>query len=166
MQKPSHKNLKPYGDWPASISAELITRGAPGLNHLQSHGNRLFWVESRPWEAGRNVIMCRNKDGSVRDLLPTGYSHHSRVHEYGGMAYTVTGDWLYFVNGVDQSIYKLNLNSNDEPIPFVESGLRFADLIIDEKRQQLIAVCEGHPQAGQKNSEAENYLVAIALNSD
>ena len=166
MQKPSHKNLKPYGNWPASISAELITRGAPGLNHLQSHGNRLFWVESRPWEAGRNVIMCLNKDGSVRDLLPNGYSHHSRVHEYGGMAYTVTADWLYFVNGVDQSIYKLNLNGNDEPIPFVESSLRFADLIIDEKRQQLIAVCERHPQAGQKNSEAENYLVAIALNSD
>lgn len=160
------KEQKPYGNWPAAISAELITRGAPGLNHLQSHDNRLFWVESRPWEAGRNVIMCRDNDGLVRDILPPGYSHHSRVHEYGGMAYTVTGDWLYFVNGADQCIYKLNLNNKDEPIPFVESSLRFADLIIDEQRQQLIAVCEDHPQTGQKNSEAENYLVAIALDSD
>ena len=30
---------------------------------------RLFWVESRPWEAGRNVIMCLNKDVNKSILI-------------------------------------------------------------------------------------------------
>ena len=95
------KTAKPYGSWPSTLSAELITRAAPGLNFLQSHGERLFWVESRPWEAGRNVIMCREGDGSTRDLLPAPFSHQSRVHEYGGMAYAMDDHRaVLFVSGL------------------------------------------------------------------
>ena len=56
----------------------------------------------------------------------------------------------------DQCIYKLNPNNKDEPILFVESSLRFAEISM-KAEAALIAVCEGHPQTGQKNSEAENY---------
>ena len=158
-----HKQPKPFGNWPASISAELVTRGAPGLSNIQSNGERLFWVENRPWEAGRNVIMCRTKDGVISDLLPSGFSHHSRVHEYGGRAYAVNDNWLYFVNGNDQCVYKLDLNNDRDPLPITAPGLRYADLILDETHQQLIAVCEEHPVTDSHSSEAENYLVAISL---
>jgi dipeptidyl aminopeptidase/acylaminoacyl peptidase len=155
------KTAKPYGTWPAPVSAQLVTRGAPSLNHVQSNGDLLFWVESRPWEAGRNVIMCRSAEGSLRDLLPAGFSHHSRVHEYGGMAYAVTENWLYFVNGPDQCIYRVDLKNNRDPEPITAPGLRFADLVVDQQNQQLIAVCEEH----REGREAENYLVAISLNA-
>ena len=154
-----HKTAKAYGSWPSSISAELITRAAPGLNFLQSHGERLFWIESRPWEAGRNVIMCREADGSIRDLLPAPFSHHSRVHEYGGMAYVADDKYLYFVNGADQRIYQLSLTENKQPVPITVKGPRFADLILDSARQQLIAVCETH----HEDREPENTLVSIAI---
>ena len=153
------KTAKPYGSWPSTLSAELITRAAPGLNFLQSHGERLFWVESRPWEAGRNVIMCREGDGSTRDLLPAPFSHQSRVHEYGGMAYAMDDSHLYFVNAADQRIYQLALAEDKQPVAITAAGSRFADLVIDQARQQLIAVGETH----HDNREPENTLVSIVL---
>ena len=115
-----NKIPKAYGSWPSTISAELITRAAPGLNFLQSHGERLFWTESRPWDAGRNVIMCREPDGSIRDLLTAPFSHSSRVHEYGGMAYAADDNYLYFVNAADQRIYQLSLTENKQPVAITE----------------------------------------------
>ena len=153
------KTNRPCGTWPAEISAELITRGAPGLNFLHSDGHYLYWVESRPWDGGRNMIMRRHPDGSIEDLLPSGFSHHSRVHEYGGKAYAVADNLLYFVNAADQRIYQLPLNSTDNPIPLTLSGPRFADLVVDSQHRQLIAVCEVHSD----NSEPQNYLAAIPL---
>ena len=154
-----NKTPKAYGSWPSAISAELITRAAPGLNFLQSHGERLLWIESRPWEAGRNVIMCREADGSIRDLLPAPFNHSSRVHEYGGMAYAADENYLYFVNAADQRIYQLSLTEKKQPIAITEKGPRFADLILDPARQRLIAVCEVHHQ----DREPENTLVSIAI---
>ena len=161
------KIQKPFGSWPSPISAELITRAAPGLNCLQSYGESLYWVESRPWEAGRNVIMCRKADGSIKDLLPKPYSHSSRVHEYGGMAYAISGDSLYFVNASDQRIYKTDLSGENEPRPITGLSLqRFADLIIDSKNQRLIAVCEEHISGDNGEQEPENYLLAVSLNTE
>jgi dipeptidyl aminopeptidase/acylaminoacyl peptidase len=153
---------RPYGSWPSSISAELITRAAPSLNFLQSYGDDLYWVEGRPWEAGRNVIMRRDSNGSITDLLPAPFSHYSRVHEYGGMAYALNDDHLYFVNATDQNIYKYCLDDTSAPQVITNnSSRRFADLIVDRQNQRLIAVCEEH----NDDQEPENYLASIALNN-
>ena len=154
---------KAYGSWPSPVSAELITRAAPGLNFVQSHEQCLYWVESRPWDAGRCVIMQRNEQDKIIDLLPSPFSHHSSVHEYGGMAYTIHDAYLYFVNAADQRIYRQHLDTLGTPIAITPVGpWRFADLIVDAQHQRLIAVCEEH----QDQQEAENYLVTIALNDD
>ena len=159
-QATTRKVIKPFGTWPSDISAEMITRAAPGLNHLHSSADTLFWVESRPWEAGRNVIMCKTPDGAIKDLLPAQFSCNSKVHEYGGMAYTVANQKLYFVNALDQRIYQLDLESSNNPSPVSPEGpFRFADIIVDTKNQRLIAVCEHHIE-GQ---EPDNYIAAIAL---
>ena len=153
---------KPYGSWPSPISAELITRAAPSLNFIQSYGDDLYWVEGRPWEAGRNVIMRRDSNGSITDLLPAPFSHYSRVHEYGGMAYALNDDHLYFVNATDQNIYKYCLDDTSAPQVITKnSSRRFADLIVDRQNQRLIAVCEEH----NDDQEPENYLASIALNN-
>ena len=153
---------RPYGSWPSSISAELITRAAPSLNFLQSYGDDLYWVEGRPWEAGRNVIMRRDSNGSITDLLPPPFSHYSRVHEYGGMAYALNDDHLYFVNATDQNIYKYCLDDTSAPQVITnDSSRRFADLVVDRQNQRLIVVCEEH----NDGQEPENYLASIALNS-
>ena len=100
------KTTLPFGTWPSSISADIVASAAPKINHIQSNGTLLTWVESRPNEGGRNVIMGRTQDGLISDLIPRPYSHYSRVHEYGGMAYTLSESCIYFDNASDQSIYQ------------------------------------------------------------
>jgi len=155
------KTVQAFGSWPSVVSAELITKAAPSLNFLQAQGNNLYWVEGRPWDAGRSVIMCRDSAGQIRDLLPAPYSHHSRVHEYGGMAYAVDQTNLYFVNATDQCIYQLDLGADTEPKAITSPGIRFADLVIDPAQQQLIAVGEQH----HKDREPENFIAAIDIDS-
>ena len=153
------KTSQAFGTWPSPINAELITKAAPSLNFIQSQGDKLFWVEGRPWDAGRSVIMCRDSAGTIRDLLPPRFSHHSKVHEYGGIAYAANQTHLYFVNAADQCIYQLDLNAGNKPKAITSPGLRFADLVIDTVHQQLIAVGEQH----HDDREPENFIAAINI---
>ena len=169
MAKDYHKTPRPCGTWPSPISAEWVTRAAPAVHFVSAHGDSLFWVESRPWDAGRNVIMRKTLDGDLKDLLAPPFSHQSRVHEYGGCAYTVHGDHLYFVNARDQRIYALKMaaqpphGSDQTPYPITPEGpWRFADMMVDPHHQRLIAVGE----RACENDEAENTLLAIALGDD
>jgi dipeptidyl aminopeptidase/acylaminoacyl peptidase len=152
------KSQQPFGTWPSVISSKIVASAAPKISCIQSYKDQLFWVESRPQESGRNVIVCQDKEGITQDLLPTPYSHASRVHEYGGMAYTLSDNTIYFVNASDQRIYQIEIGS-DQAIPITEQGPRFADLAMDNTNNRLIAVCEQH----NDNGEPENYLAAISL---
>ena len=156
------KTKQAYGTWPSTISPEQVSSATPRLSCLQSYGQRLFWVESRPAEAGRNVIVSLTEEGLTEDLLPAPFSHYSRVHEYGGMAYALWGNTLYFVNASDQCIYQLDIGSNQQPVAITDSGPRFADLIVDSANHRLIAVGEQH----HDGAEPDNYLVAISLHKD
>ena len=169
MTRDYDKTPWPCGTWPSPISAEWVTRAAPAVHFVSAHGDSLFWVETRPWDAGRNVIMRKTLDGDLKDLLAPPFSHQSRVHEYGGCAYTVHGDHLYFVNARDQRIYALKMaaqpphGSDQTPYPITPEGpWRFADLMVDPHHQRLIAVGE----RACENDEAENTLLAIALGDD
>jgi dipeptidyl aminopeptidase/acylaminoacyl peptidase len=155
------KKVQAFGSWPSVVSAELITKAAPSLNFIQSQGDNLYWVEGRPWDAGRSVIMCRDRAGQIRDLLPAPFSHHSKVHEYGGMAYVADQSYLYFGNATDQCIYQLDLQANIAPRAITSPELRFADLVLDTAQQQLIAVGEKHHQ----DREPENFVAAINIAS-
>ncbi|MDA8782498.1 S9 family peptidase [Porticoccaceae bacterium] len=155
----TEKTKQAFGTWPSPISAELITQAAPSLNFMQFHGDSLYWVEGRPWDSGRSVIMCRDGRGIIRDLLPSPFSHYSKVHEYGGMAYTIDRESLYFVNAADQRIYQLSSYGEQSPTALTEEGPRFANLVIDTAHQRLIAIGEQH----HENREPENFIAAIAL---
>jgi dipeptidyl aminopeptidase/acylaminoacyl peptidase len=153
-----YKTVLPFGTWPSSLSAEKVASAAPKINHIQSCNDLVTWVESRPNEGGRNVIIGRSKNGLIKDLIPAPYSHYSRVHEYGGMAYALSENSIYFVNASDQRIYQQQFGTTT-PVAITESGPRFADLIIDSVNHRLIAVCEKH----NETTEPENYLVGISL---
>ena len=55
------------------------------LSELCSDGDALYWLESRPAEAGR-VVLVRAVAGSLADHSPDGVSIRTRVNEYGGGA--------------------------------------------------------------------------------
>jgi dipeptidyl aminopeptidase/acylaminoacyl peptidase len=54
-------------------------------SELCSDGEALYWLESRPDEAGR-VVVVRCAEGRTADHSPATTSIRSRVHEYGGGA--------------------------------------------------------------------------------
>ena len=75
----------PYGSWKSPITAEmLISGGKRRLNEIKIDGSDIYWLDARPAEAGRIVIMRRTADGTVEDLTPAPFNSRNAVHEYGG----------------------------------------------------------------------------------
>lgn len=148
----------PYGSWRSPISASMIAGETIGLDQPQLQGQISYWIERRPTEGGRQVIVQQSADGTVKELLPPPFSARSRVHEYGGAAYVVDGELVYFVNDSDQGIYVVE-HGKSPRLVYSESGLRFADLQIDHSHERLICVCEDHRSDG----EATNTLVTVTI---
>ncbi|WP_438951994.1 S9 family peptidase [Porticoccus sp.] len=151
----------PYGSWSSPVVPDLLTRSVPGFAWPRVDGDNLYWLESRPWENGRSVVIQKDLQGNIRDVLNAPLSVRSRVHEYGGTPYLVADNMLYFCLQDDQRLYAQNLaNSHALPVPLTPEGdYRFADFCLDQKRQRLICVAEDHRQPG----EPENLLVSVPL---
>jgi dipeptidyl aminopeptidase/acylaminoacyl peptidase len=77
----------PYGSWRSPITASRIAEGAVALGWPQAVGAALYWVEMRPKEGGRYVVVRRAPDGTIADVTPTGVNARTLVHEYGGGMY-------------------------------------------------------------------------------
>ena len=105
--------------------------------------------------------MRRAPDGTIADAIPSGFNARTRVHEYGGGAYTVRDGVLIFANFADTRLYRVD--GNDPPRPITPEGaLRYADVIFDPDRARLIAVREDHSGDG----EAVNTIVALDPDGD
>jgi len=151
--------VAPYGSWKSPITADLIVSEIISLAQLILDGQDIYWIEMRPSEGGRSVIVQRTREGSIESLTPPTFSARTRVHEYGGGDYTVSQGILYFSNSADQRIYRQLPGSEPQPITPAEN-LRYADSVIDRLRNRLICVREDHTIAGR---EAVNTLVSLAL---
>ena len=100
----SGKTSSPYGSWKSPITARLIAAGGLKLAEVRVDGPDVYWLEGRPEEAGRYVIVRRSPDGSTVDINPERFNARNAVHEYGGGAYAVRDGVVYFVNWDDQRI--------------------------------------------------------------
>src|SRR5215213_7449988 len=76
--------VAPYGSWRSPISAQLLVQGAVRFGDVAVDRETLYWVEGRPEEQGRYVIVRRTSEGKVDDVLPPPFSARTTVHEYGG----------------------------------------------------------------------------------
>lgn len=150
--------LAPYGSWRSPITADSLLAGSIGLGSVCVSEGVVYWLEGRPAEKGRNVLVCQGANGEGIDVTPAPFNVRTRVHEYGGGAFCVAQQTIYFVNFADQQIYRQPLDGVPEKLT-EQPDCRFADLIWDGDRQRLIAVCERH----QDGAEPENMLVAISL---
>jgi dipeptidyl aminopeptidase/acylaminoacyl peptidase len=151
----------PYGSWKSPITADLIVKETIGLSQPRLDGDDTYWIEMRPSEKGRQVIVRRTSDGTTTDINPSEFNARTRVHEYGGGDYVADGGIVYFSNFADQQIYRASADSPPELISSEcsDDRVRYADAVVDSKRDRLICVCEDHRQPG----EAQNYLVSVPL---
>ena len=58
----------------------------------------IYWIEGRPSDGGRQVLVKRTPDGNSHDITPDLYSCRSLVHEYGGASYLIANETVYFSN--------------------------------------------------------------------
>ncbi|OLP15570.1 peptidase [Leptolyngbya sp. 'hensonii'] len=155
----SDPTMTSYGAWKSPITADLIVQGTISLGQVALDGADLYWLEGRPLEGGRNVLVRRTREGKTLEITPAPFNVRSRVHEMGGTSYLVHQGRIYFSNFADQRLYTQTLTTDPVPLT-LPAALRYADAILDGPRQRLICVLEDHTIADR---EPVNTLAAVPL---
>ena len=151
--------IAPYGSWKSPITSDLIVSGSVGLSQPTFDGNQIHWIEMRPKEGGRNVIVRRSPDGTQTDVTPQPFNARTRVHEYGGGDYLAAGGSIYFSNFSDQRVHRQDAMGEPRAIT-PAADVRYSDYCLDESRNRLVCVREDHRNPA---AEAVNSIVSLDL---
>lgn len=153
----------PFGSWRSPITAASIVGGAATITEVVVDGitddATIWFAESRPAERGRTALLRVHADGTSHEVTDPDANVRTRVHEYGGGAWWVQHDHLYYVDFADQ---QLRVRAPDGALRLLTADQRdrYADLRVSPDDQWLVCVRERHdPDA----HEASNVIVAIAL---
>ncbi len=149
----------PYGSWKSPITSAAMTASSIRIEDVALDGADIYWSEQHPNEKGRYAIECWSPEGTISELLPAPWSARTRVHEYGGAAFTVVDGTVYFQNDADQRVYRLGSDGAFTPLT-PEADIRHADFTFDRVGNRLIAVREDHSTGA---SEAVNSIGSIPL---
>ncbi|MFK4761583.1 S9 family peptidase [Microbacterium sp. ZW T5_45] len=125
----------PFALWPSPVTAASVAASTPRIDGARFVGDEIWWGESVPAEGGR--VTVRSSAGSM--VLPAPWSARSRVHEYGGGAWTADDEAiLYFVDARDQRVHRLEPGL--APVPLTPAGPAHGGLRLQQGR--LFAVRE------------------------
>ena len=162
---PSSVTVAPFGSWASPFKIERLTDHVVFL--IEPHGidGVRWWIEGRPEENGRQVLVRCEPDGTQTRMTPEGFNTRSRVHEYGGASYLVSGDLVVVSDFATGRLHRVVRPGELVPLT-PERQWRYADAIHDVARNRLIAVREDHePDTVASHGEWNNELVAIDLDS-
>jgi len=149
----------PYGAWRSPVTGDLIVSESIGLADPVFDGEDVYWLEMRPSEGGRYVLVRQTPDGGTADATPPPFNVRTRVHEYGGGSFLVRDRIVYFVHYSDQRIYRIA--PGEDPTPLTPAdGERYADFRLDPDRNRLLCVREDHGAGG---GPPRNTLAAVSL---
>ena len=150
------------GSWPSPLTPALAAAGAASLAYPGAAQGRLAWIEGRPAERGRSVLVASSNGpngpaGDITELLGADANVRSRVHEYGGLPWAAVGDRLVFVQFATQQLQVLAADGSVGTL--TPPGCRYADFQGAATGHTLVCVREDHRGAG----EARNAVVVIDL---
>jgi dipeptidyl aminopeptidase/acylaminoacyl peptidase len=163
--EPQAARPAPCGSWRSPVTAELVAGAGVVLSAPRvdegPEGATVYWLEGRPIEGGRQVVVAWRPGGEPADVTPPGFDVRTRVHEYGGGAYAVAAGTVVFSNLADQRLWRQD--GQREPVPLTPeaspgTSLRYADGCFTPDRRHLVCVREAH-EAG----EVRNELVAVPV---
>ena len=110
----------PFGSWKSPITSDLIVAQSIALSEVRLDRGHVYWLEGRPQEQGRSVIVRADHNGATADITPKPFSARTRVHEYGGGSWTVHDGIAYFSNFADGRLYRQTPGAA-EPQPLTPS---------------------------------------------
>lgn len=141
--------VAPYGSWTSPIRIDDVVGDVIGLGEPWVDGDDTYWLEGRPAEGGRRVLVRCAIDGSIADVTPPPFNVRTRVHEYGGGSYVVAGGVVVFSNFADGRLYRMDPGA-EAPVAITPEGpWRYTDLRPDPARRRFVAVREEHGTDGQ-----------------
>lgn len=166
----SEKKIADFGAWESPLCAAILFQGRKTASNPIPFGDGVLFLLSMPDEANAQALMYCNLDGVLTRITPLGFSLRSRVHEYGGLPFGCSDKEIFYCNFKDQEIYRQRFDATTgsigAPVQLTDSeasAVRYAELVVDEKRQRLLCVREDHRQSQGKASAVINALVAIPL---
>ena len=126
-----------------------------------ANDNFVYWMETDPSLGGSgitSIIKYSLIDGKHSNLTSDKYNVRSKIHEYGGIAYTVSGDQVYFINSDDQNIYHIDHDKISQITSL--NKVRIGEIITAKNDLYFIvedhSVLEPHPQ---------NYIAHLNLSN-
>jgi dipeptidyl aminopeptidase/acylaminoacyl peptidase len=137
----------------------MLTQSPPGIREPGSNGHDLLWIETRPLEKGRYVLVTRTESGQ-RDVTPAPFNVRNRVHEYGGGSWAAEGDLVVFSHFEDNRLYRIDGPGETPRAITPEGPFRYADLQLDARHNRIVAVREDH---GIADTEPVNTMVVLDL---
>ena len=147
-----------FGTWLSPITAARVAAGVRPVSAPRIVGERVLWLQSLPEEGGRMAVAALVADGHGRVVTPAPFNVRTRVHEYGGGAYTAASNTVWFSNFADNLVYAQV--GDADPVAITADGTqRHADFELDSRHRRLIAVREQHGGEG----EPRNTIVALNL---
>ncbi|MGE3474163.1 MAG: hypothetical protein AB7O28_27730 [Vicinamibacterales bacterium] len=154
------RTVAPYGEWASPLSAAGATAGALRLGQIVLDGDDVYWLEGRASEGGRSVLMRLSAGGPPVEVAPADFNVRTRVHEYGGAAFTVHRGAVYASSFADQRLYALA--GGRAPRALTTPGSFYAQCQVDEGRNRLLCVREDHTGGDAQPPAA---IVAIGLDA-
>src|SRR3982074_1800240 len=157
----------PYGSWKSPITSDLIVAQSISLSDVRLDGGNIYWLEGRPQEQGRSVVVRADADGRQADVTPAPFNARTRVHEYGGGSWTMRDGTVFFSSVADGRLYRQAPDASaPQPLtpepPARDRQWRFADDGIDHGRNRWIGAREDHTAGG----EPVNTIVAVDLDGN
>ncbi|MCL4798254.1 MAG: prolyl oligopeptidase family serine peptidase [Burkholderiales bacterium] len=158
----------PYGEWPSPITADALAAGARSFEQIAIDGADICWVEVRPDEKGRYVVMRWSPASRVEEVTPPGYSARTLVNSYGGGSMAVRERLTCFVNFAaadhpdtkDQRLYRQAPGLLPVPLTSPRNA-RYADCAIDARRGLLYCVMED--SGAERHGQPVQTIVALDL---
>ena len=145
----------PFGSWASPLSAAAIASGGLRLAEPRVDRGAVYWLEGRPDEGGRNVLMRSARDADPEECVGEDANIRSRVHEYGGGAYLVARGRTFVVDDSSGRLCELGRSALGRP------EARYGDLALSRDDRTLVAVEE---MAGEgAGGEPANRLVSLPL---
>jgi dipeptidyl aminopeptidase/acylaminoacyl peptidase len=155
----------PYGSWHSPISVELVSGASVSIDEPRVGPDGVYWLESRPAQAGRRTLLRRSPDGVTHELTPDPFRVGNRVHEYGGGSFAAGGDVVVVSSHADGRLYLVDREGAAAPRAITPEGpWRYADLRLDPRAPRLVAVRETHdPDRPNDHRLVVNEVVSLAL---
>lgn len=163
--------MNAYKNWQTPLSLPDVFAKPAAPSYLTARDGFVYWMESLAAEGGRTVIKriaidgaingtvnstVNNTESVVECLTPSGFNVRTKANEYGGKAYVVGADAVYFCNYADQRVYRQPLVMNADartsaiqpaspsiPLALTDTmGVYFADLSLSHDERFLLFVME------------------------